>query len=138
MLKRFLLILIVLFGTFFVVSQNVVYADGNVEYHLASKNEMATDCDSLFGNPEDPNKQSVAYFLQQIFNIMKYAGPILCLVLSISDFVKATASQDKDALTKATKTTGKRIVYALILFFIPTLINFIFPLLGWYDTCGIK
>jgi hypothetical protein len=69
---------------------------------------------------------------------MKYAGPILCLVLSISDFVKATASQDKDALSKATKTTGKRIVYALILFFIPTLINFIFPLLGWYDTCGIK
>ena len=137
MFKKFLLILIVLFGTFFVVGQNVVYAENsNVEHQLANKQEMATDCDSLFGNPDDDT--SVAYFLQQIFNIMKYAGPILCLVLSISDFVKATASQDKDALSKATKTTGKRIVYALILYFIPTLINFIFPLLGWYDTCGIK
>jgi hypothetical protein len=66
-----------------------------------------------------------------------YAGPILCLVLSISDFVKAAASQDKDALTKAGKTTGKRIMFAMILFFIPVLVDFLFPLLGWYGTCGI-
>ena len=137
MLKRILMIFIVLFGTFFVVNQNIVNAESNlIEHQLANNSQMATDCDSLFGNPDDDT--SVAYFLQQIFNIMKYAGPILCLVLSITDFVKATASQDKDALNKATKTTGKRIVYAMILFFIPTLINFIFPLLGWYDTCGIK
>ena len=87
MLKRFLMIFIVLFGTFFVVNQNIVYAENNVvEHRLVDKQEMATDCDSLFGNPDDDT--SVAYFLQQIFNIMKYAGPILCLVLSITDFVK--------------------------------------------------
>ena len=61
----------------------------------------------------------------------------MCLILSVADFVKAAASQDKDALVKAGKTTGKRVVYALILFFIPTLINFLFPLLGWVGTCGI-
>ena len=76
-------------------------------------------------------------FLQQVFNVIKYAGPILCLVLSVADFIKATASQDKDALVNAGKTTGKRVMYAIILFFIPTLIDFLFPLLGWVGTCGI-
>ena len=68
---------------------------------------------------------------------MQYAGPILCLVLSVSDFIKAAASQDKDALSKATKTTGKRIALAMVLFFIPLLIDYLFPLLGWYGTCEI-
>ena len=48
------------------------------------------------------------------------------------------ATQDKDALMKAMKNTGKRLILAVLLFFLPTLINFIFPLLGWYGTCGIK
>ena len=62
----------------------------------------------------------------------------MCLALSMMDFVKAVASQDKDALAKATKTTGKRIIYAMVLFFIPDLINFLFELLGWVGTCGIR
>ena len=38
MLKKFLLILIVLFGTFFVVGQNVVYTENSsVEHQLANK-----------------------------------------------------------------------------------------------------
>ena len=65
-------------------------------------------------------------FLQQIFNIFKFIAPLLCLALSMMDFVKAVAGQDKDALSKATKTTGKRIIYAIVLFFIPDLINFLF------------
>lgn len=69
---------------------------------------------------------------------MGYLAPILCVVLSMVDFIKASASQDKDALMKAGKNTAKRLVLALILFFLPALINFIFPLLGWYGTCGIK
>ena len=54
--------------------------------------------------------------LSQLFNIFKFIAPLLCLALSMMDFVKAVASQDKDALSKATKTTGKRIIFAMILF----------------------
>ena len=134
MLKKITIMFMVLFCTFFIVSpQSVEAYSGNVVHELAGE---STNCDTLFGNPDNPD--DIAYFLQQLFTVIKYAGPILCIVMSVTDFVKAAASQDKDALTKATKTTGKRIVYALILFFIPTLINFIFPLLGWYGTCGIS
>lgn len=135
MLKRIIIISMVLFCTFFVFSPVSVEAhSGEIIYSL----DEVSDCNSLFGDPKDPDKQDIAYFLQQALTIMQYAGPILCLVLSISDFVKAAASQDKDALTKATKTTGKRIIFAMILFFIPVLVNFLFPLLGWYGTCGIQ
>jgi len=41
-------------------------------------------------------------------------------------------------LKKAAQTSLKRLGLALILFFIPTLINFLFPLLGWNGTCGIS
>ena len=134
MIKKSLLVILVLFCTFFVSSP--VFAEnysGEVVYKLDDSGEL--DCDTLFGDPG--TEGTVAHFLEQILNIMMYAGPILCLVLSISDFVKAAASQDKDALTKAGKTTGKRIMFAMILFFIPVLVDFLFPLLGWYGTCGI-
>ena len=133
MFKKMILVCMVLFCTFFVSNPEVVEAySGDVVYKLDGTSE---GCDAIFGDPNDDT--SVAYFLKQVLTIMQYAGPILCLVLSVSDFVKAAASQDKDALSKATKTTGKRIVLAMILFFIPVLVDFLFPLLGWYGTCGI-
>lgn len=92
-------------------------------------------CDAIFG---DPNKEGdFANYLQQIFNVFKYLAPALVIVLSIVEFIKAAASDDKDALMKAGKKTGIRIVLAISLFFIPGLINFLFDKLGWYGTCGI-
>ena len=97
---------------------------------------LATDkCNAIFG---DPNTEGdFANYLQQIFNVFKYLAPALVIVVSIVEFIKATASDDKDALMKATKKTGTRIVLAILLFFIPGLINFLFDKLGWYGTCGI-
>ena len=93
------------------------------------------NCDSIFG---DPNKDGdFANYLQQIFNVFKYLAPALVIVLSVVEFIKAAASDDKDALMKAGKKTGIRIVLAISLFFIPGLINFLFDKLGWYGTCGI-
>jgi len=125
MKNKVLFLILFFFGTFFVLNVADVNA-ASVVYLL----DEASECSDIID-------AEVWSFLQQVFDIIKYAGPLLCLVLSTADFVKAAASQDKDALVKATKTTGKRVVYALILFFVPTLINFLFPLLGWVGTCGI-
>lgn len=125
-----------LFGAFFIINTNEVSAFNTEIVYSLDDAECVGGDDSLFGDPTNP--ESVAYFLQEIFNLFKYAAPLLCLALSVVDFTKAVASQDKDALSKALKTTGKRIVLAFILFFLPALINFVFPLLGWYGTCGIN
>lgn len=123
----------------FTLSFNVVEARGlnndSIIYALDGNDSQDAGCDAIFG---DPNVDGTfANYLQQIFNVMKFLAPSLVVVLSIVEFVKAIASEDKDALAKATKKTGKRIFLALILFFIPGLINFFFELLGWYGTCGI-
>ncbi len=128
MYKKIFIILFLVFGMFFI--QNIEVKALDTSYGIEYRLDNNDDCGGLFD-------KEVIDFLQQIFNVMKYAAPILCLVLSIFDFVKAVASQKDDALQKAAKTTGKRIVFAIILFFIPDLINFLFNLLGWYGTCGI-
>lgn len=104
--------------------------DGNFK-----DDEEAKNCDALFGDPNTPG--DFANYLQQIFNLFKYLAPTLVIVLSIMEFIKAEASQKDDALIRATKKTGTRLILALILFFIPSLVNFLFHLLGWYGTCGI-
>lgn len=132
--KLFLMVL-VLICTFFISMPTEVMAYDGVEVVQKFVEDECTGDNSILGDPDQDG--TVAQFLEQILTIMQYAGPVLCLVLSVADFVKAAASQDKDALTKAAKTTGKRIALAMILFFIPVLIDFLFPLLGWYGTCGI-
>ena len=130
MTKKLFMLLMIFFSMFFLVHKieaKVIDTESVIEYKLDD-----ADCKKL------DSKGKLWAFLQELFNIMKYAGPILCLVLSTMDFIKAAASQDKEALKKATQTSLKRLGLALILFFIPTLINFLFPLLGWNGTCGIS
>ena len=94
-------------------------------------------CEGLFG---DKNKEgSFAAFLQEIFDFMKFLAPTLVVVFTVVEFAKAAAANDKDALVKAGKKTGVRIALALLLFFLPVLINFVFDkVLHWYGTCGIS
>ncbi len=92
---------------------------------------FAKECNDIL----DPE---VVKFLQQIFNVFKYLAPVLVLVFSTMDFVKAAASQDKEALKKASKTALKRFLLAVALFVVPTLLNYFFELLGFSGTCDIK
>ena len=128
MYKKIFIILFLVFGMFFI--QNIEVKALDTSYGIEYRLDNNDDCGGLFD-------KEVINFLQQIFNVMKYAAPILCFVLSVFDFVKAVASQKDDALQKAARTTGKRIIFAIVLFFIPDLIHFLFDLLGWYGTCGI-
>lgn len=94
------------------------------------------NCNSVLGSVQDP--ESVAYLLQQIFSVIKFITPVMVLGFCSMDFIKATASQDKDLLQKAIKTSITRLIVGLIVFMLPVLINFVFDLLGWYGTCGVK
>ncbi len=100
--------------------------------------ELVDDgCGGVFGDPEDPNY--IAYYLQLVFNIIKFLGPVLVIITSIIDLLKVTAEQKQDGeLEKLGSKTLKRLVYAVIIFVLPTLINYIFGLVGLYGTCGIS
>ena len=98
---------------------------------------VPADCESILGKVNE--KGTVAYVLQKVFDFMKILGPILVIVMTILDSVKAVTSGDKDELSKLLKKTAKRMIYAVLLFVFPTILNLI---LGWITTspgtCYIK
>lgn len=100
--------------------------------------DVDSNCDSYLGNPLTPGKP--AYYMQFIFNLMKYIAIILLFVLSIVDFAKAITAGKDDALKKASITAVKRLIIVVIIFFLPNLMKFLLTLLGAYsaDTCGIS
>lgn len=88
---------------------------------LDVKDKAKEDCEGILGKKSDP--KSLINYLQKIFNIIKIAAPILVLGLTIFEFVKATVSQDQEALKKASNIFIKRLIMMAILFFLPTLIQ---------------
>lgn len=90
---------------------------------------------SLFGCVD--NDRHLAYYLNHAFNILKYAGVILCVVLSVVDFAKAVLSDDKDDLKNVVNRTLKRITYAVIIFFLPVVLKTVLEMINVYASCGI-
>lgn len=84
-------------------------------------------------------KTEFGNFLAGVLKLIRYAAPLLVLALSSVDFLKAVISQNKDELTKATKNSALRLILAIILFFVPVLINYLLILFfGIADpTCGL-
>ena len=96
------------------------------------------NCDSLLGKITEPSDP--AYYLNFAFNLLKYAGIVALLVLSIVEFAKAITSSNEEAIKKAGITSAKRIIIVVVLFFLPLLINFILGITGIVTTdptCGI-
>ncbi len=93
------------------------------------------DCDTIFGDVEEPNEP--AYWIQLTLNIMRYVAIAALILLSSLDFIKAIASQDNEAVQKAIKTSVQRLMFTVILFFLPMLIEALFKIFGFYDveTC---
>lgn len=135
----FLVILILIANVFVVNTEAKQLNDSFVLVADVTETDEVVDdasCDTVLGDLEDPH--SIAYLLQEIFKIMKFATPVLVLIFSIIDFIKSISTQDKEILQKAIKRTIIRVIVGLVVFVIPSICNFIFDLLGWYGTCGIK
>ena len=120
---------------------------GNITYNNMSYEDYDPDannlvgCERVFGaysNGKFTNKNSLGYFLQTAFNIIKYIVPIILIVLTMVDFLKAVSSGDKDIVKVATSKLVKRAIIALVIFLIPTLLQLVLGLVTSYGTCGIK
>ena len=88
----------------------------------------------------DGSKGTPMYYLSFLFNLIKYAAIVLLFVLTIVEYAKAVTADKDDAIKKATTITVKRLILAIVIFFLPILIEFILELLGvsGSGTCGIK
>lgn len=85
-------------------------------------------------NCEEIAGQNVIYFLGFAYLIFKIAAPILFIILSMIDFMKATATGE-DALKKAISKLAMRAIVVVLIFLLPTLIKIIGNLTGLDTTC---
>ena len=102
----------------------------NVQYRLASPAGEDEDCSPYF-------TQDLIDLLQDVFDVIKFVDVVMVVVLTIVTFTQAIAKGGDD-LKKAVNITLKRVIIGVAVFFIPTLINFIFKTVGLYGTCGIR
>ena len=105
----------------FITNMNVSYAETDDGVKL---------CQDILG-------EDLTALLKDALRLMQIAGPILVIIMTIIDLIKATATGGKDDLSKVGKKTVKRLIYAVLLFLIPTILNLVFSIFGVYGVCGI-
>lgn len=68
--------------------------------------------------------------LSYLIKIFKIAIPIVLIILIIIDFSKAVTANDDKKMKDAQNAAVKRVIYALIIFLVPTIISLLFKTLG--------
>lgn len=136
--------LLIIFLSILTFSFNTgVYAQSNI--YILDDNECTGDSCPLkntsevcpaFGDPKD--SESFAYLLQSIFNYVKFAGILLAIIMTVKDLFSAVAEQKADTFQKLGNKTIKRVIYAVLIFMLPIIINFVFSIVGLYGTCAIS
>ena len=85
--------------------------------------------------------QSTLKFLGYLLIVVKIVIPALLILFGTIDFGKALAASKDDGISKAAKMLIIRIICGLVIFFIPTIVNLVFNIVGHgntsYNECRI-
>ena len=85
-------------------------------------------------------KNKIINFIANILKWGKYFAPVLVIILSIFDFIKAIAAQKDEDMKKSQERFVKRLIAAALLFIVPFLIYFVldkFNLINNDPYCGL-
>lgn len=74
--------------------------------------------------------REILQFVGTILFIFKILIPVLLIIWGSLDLGKAVVAQNEDEIKKATGILVKRVVFAIIIFFIPNIISLVFNLVG--------
>lgn len=109
--------------------------DLNDDYN---QEQTCTGRDSLLGDPNDEN--SVAWLLDKILTYSTLTGMIMVVILSSIDFLKVIVNSSDDDMAKAVRKLALRLIFAILLFFVPTITNAFLGIFGLTSesTCGIQ
>ena len=114
---------------FIIFSFLIFIANMNISY--AETDDGVKLCQGVLG-------EDLTTLLKDALRLMQIAGPILVIIMTIIDLIKATATGGKDDLSKLGTKTLKRLIYAVLLFVIPSLLDWLFSLFSIYGTCGLS
>ena len=79
--------------------------------------------------------EDMVAWIIRILKIVRFIVPVLVIVLSIVDYIAAISSADDDAIKKAGNRFSKRLLIMILIFLLPSLIQFI---LGIFNVPGFS
>ena len=97
------------------------------------KKTYKNECEYILGSKTE--KGSVAYYIDITFRFIKFLAPMLLIVLTIIDYVKIMASSDADLIKKTNNKTIIRLIFTLLLFLLPIIINTVLSFFGLQGDC---
>jgi len=89
--------------------------------------ENYTDCKAILGTAD----YTLGWLIKKALFYIKIAAPILVLILSTIDFVKAVIINDDDTMKKAQKKLIIRLIVAILLFLVPTILELLLDIFGF-------
>jgi len=69
-----------------------------------------------------------------VITLFKVAIPLIIVAMGMFDFGKAVVAEKEDEIKKQTKRLIYRVVAGIVIFFIPSIVMFIFEQVGDYST----
>ncbi len=96
------------------------------------------DCRAVLVDSSTGNLNGLGQFLKDLFKIIKIASPIIAIVLTIIDYLKAL-TQSEVSMKKTNAKMIKRLAISILIFFLPDLLELLFNVFGLYDisNCNI-
>ena len=79
---------------------------------------------------DNPDILRIFKFIKTAINIIRILVPLLLIISLMYGYLRPMLSDKKDAFTKETTTALKKIIAAILVFFIPTLINLLLDMAG--------
>lgn len=73
-----------------------------------------------------------------ILNIFKYIIPLIIIAYATFDFTKAVTSKENDMIKKSSKRAIYRVIAGIAIFFLPSIITFLFGLIGVGESDCLK
>lgn len=107
---------------------NTINIVENYNSNILNDTVFIGDGEPILGDPKD--EDSVAWLVQLALNIVKIVGPILVVILSSIDYIMVIVKSDNDAFGKAQKKLITRLILAILLFLIPTIVEILLGIFG--------
>ncbi len=106
---------------------NYILFDKINELYLKNGITIEETCSTLFGDDEIG---FLTFLKNNVFRVVYIAVPIILILLTSFDFAKAVFNSDNDGIQGAFKKFGKRVVAAVLIYLVPTIIIFASSLIG--------
>lgn len=116
---------------FLILIVSIIFIGMNVKAMEPDLNILAgtsTSCSGYFGSAEQEGTL-MNLIVYDIFRPIKWLVPIILLFFTTLDFSKVVFTDAKDGMEKAKKNFVKRAIIAVVIFFIPTLLEIVFEVI---------